>query len=172
MTPRSLFNIILKVLGLFFIRDFLTLVPQVLSVFLYLTKADTISEAILTFVSTLAMLFVYGFVSYYLIFKTETIIDKLKLDRGFDQDIIPLSIHRSTILSISIIVIGGYIVAEEIPEFCRQLFAYYQEKRMTYGQTNPKIQYSILSAVKIIIGVLLMAEQRKIVNFIEQKRKK
>ena len=172
MTPRSLFNIILKVLGLFFIRDFLTLVPQVLSVFLYFTKADTISEAIWTFVSTLAMLFVYGFVSYYLIFKTETIIDKLKLDRGFDQDIIPLSIHRSTILSISIIVIGGYIVAEEIPEFCRQLFAYYQEKRMTYGQTNPKIQYSILSAVKIIIGVLLIAEQRKIVNFIEKTRKK
>jgi hypothetical protein len=172
MTPRNLFNIILKVLGLFFIRDFLALVPQVLSVFIYFTKTDTISEAIWTFASTLAMLFVYGFVSYYLIFKTETIIDKLRLDSGFDQDIIPLSIHRSTILSISIIVIGGYIVAEEIPEFCRQMFAYYQEKRMTYGQANPKIQYSILSAVKIIIGFLLMAEQRKIVNFIEHKRKK
>ena len=172
MTPRILFNIILKILGLFFIKDFLASIPQLLSVILFLTKSDTVTEAVWTLVTTLLILLAYGLVSYYLVFKTDLIIDKLKLDKGFDQETIPLNIHRSTILSISIIVIGGLLVADEIPNFCRQLFSYFQEKRMTYGQTHPDVAYSVVSGVKIIIGILLMAEQRKIVNLIERQRKK
>lgn len=172
MTLRTLFNIILKILGVFFIRDFLATIPQLLSVILYLTKSDTVTEAIWTLFTTLLILFVYGLVSYYLVFKTNLIIDKLKLDKGFDVETIPLNIHRSTILSISIIVIGGLLVADEIPNLCRQLFSYFQEHRMTYGQTNSTISYSIVSGTKIIIGLFLMAGQRQIVNLIERQRKK
>ena len=172
MTPRTLFNIILKILGVFFIKDFLVLIPQLLSVILFLSKSYTMTEAIWTFGTSLLMLLAYGLVSYFLIFKTEFVIDKLKLDKGFNQESIPLNIHRSTILSISIIVIGGLLVVEEIPNFCRQLFSYFQEKRLTYGQTNPTIAYSVVSGVKIIIGILLMTYQGKIVAFIERQRKK
>jgi hypothetical protein len=45
MTPRSLFMVILKVLGLFFIQDFLAAVPQLLSALFYFTKADGFQEA-------------------------------------------------------------------------------------------------------------------------------
>ena len=172
MTPRTLFNIILKILGVFFIKDFLAIIPQLLSVILYFTRSDTLTEAIWTLVTTLLILLAYGLVSYYLIFRTDFVIDKLKLDKGFNQESIPLSIHRSTILSIAIIVIGGYLVVDEIPNFCRQLFSYFQEKRMTYGQTDPTIVYSVMSGVKIVIGVLLITSQRKIVAVIERQRKK
>jgi hypothetical protein len=172
MTPRTLFNIILKILGIFFIKDFLATIPQLLSVILYLTKSDSVTEAIWTLATTSLILLAYGLVSYYLVFKTELIIDKLKLDKGFDRETIPLNIHRSTILSISVIVIGGLLVADEIPNFCRQLFSYFQEKRMTYGQTNPTLAYSIVSGAKIIIGIFLMAGQKQIVNLIERQRKK
>lgn|ERR1700694_3588530 len=171
MTTRSLFNIILKILGIFVIKDILATIPQLLSIILYLTKSDTVGEAIWTVVTTVLILLVYVFFSYYLIFKSDLIIDKLKLDKGFDQETIPLNIHRSTILSISIIVIGGLIIADEIPNLCRQLFAYFQEKRMTYGQTNPTISYSVLAAAKIVIGLVLIGNQRQIVNFIERRRK-
>jgi len=171
MTTRSLFNIILKILGIFFIKDILATIPQLLSITLYLKEPD-ISGAVWTLITTALVLLVYGLVSYFLIFKSDLIIDKLKLDKGFDQETIPLNIHRSTILSISIIVIGGLIVADEIPNLCRQLFAYFQEKRMTYGQTNPSISYSVLAAAKIGIGLLLIGNQRQIVNFIENRRKK
>jgi hypothetical protein len=136
-----------------------------------MTKSDTIGEAIWTLVMTVLILLIYGIVSYYLVFRTNLIIDKLKLDSGFDQETIPMNIHRSTVLSISIIVVGGLIIADEIPNLCRQLFAYFQEKRMTYGQTDPSISYSVMAAVKIIIGFLLIGNQRQIVNFIESKRK-
>jgi hypothetical protein len=172
MTPRTLFNIILKILGVFFIKDFLAIIPQLLSVILFLTRSDTLTEAIWTLVTTSLILLVYGFVSYILIFKTAFVIDKLKLDKGFNQESIPLNIHRSTVLSISIIVIGGFLIVDEIPNFCRQLFSYFQEERMTYGQTNPAIAYSVVSGVKIIIGILLMTSQSRIVAFIERQRKK
>ena len=170
MTPRSLFNIILKILGIFFIKDILAAIPQLLSVGAFLTEPNA-SGAVFTFVATIIILLVYILVSYYLVFKSELIIDKLKLDRGFDLETIPLNIHRSTILSIAIIVIGGLMVANEIPNLCRQLFTYFQEKRMTYGQTRPGITYSILAATKIMIGLLLINNQRQIVNFIEHRRK-
>ena len=171
MTTRTLFNIILKILGIFFIKDILATTPQLLSIILYFTKRETVGEAIWTLVTTILILLVYALVSYYLIFRSDLLIDKLKLDKGFDQQTIPLDIHRSTILSISIIVIGGFIIAEEIPNLCRQLFAYFQEKRMTYGQTNPSISYSVLAGVKVVIGLLLIGNHRHIVNFIERKRR-
>lgn len=172
MTPRTLFNIILKILGIFFIKELLAIIAQLISAFLYLTSSGTVPEAIWTFGTTLLIMLVYGLVSYFLIFKTDFVIDKLKLDKGFNQESIPLNIHRSTILSISIIVIGGLLVVDEIPSFCRQLFLYFQEKRLTYGQTKPSIAYTVMSGVKIIIGILLMTSQRKIVAFIERQRKK
>jgi hypothetical protein len=172
MTPRTLFNIILKILGIFFIKDFLAIIPQLLSVAEYFTKPETVNEAIWIFILTLLMLFVYGLVSYFLVFKTELIIDKLKLDKGFNQEIIPINIHRSTILSISIIIIGGLLVTNEIPNFCRELFSYFQEKRMTYGHADPKISYSIVSGTKIIIGMFLMTGQKQIVNLVERQRKR
>src|SRR4051812_37520501 len=115
MTTRSLFNIILKVLGIFYLKDVVATIPQLLSVFLYFTKADSALEGIWTFLLTIVILVVYILISYYLIFRSELIINKLKLDQGFDQETIPLNIHRSTILSISIIIIGGLMVAETIP---------------------------------------------------------
>lgn len=172
MTTKSLFNIILKILGIFFIKDILASVPQILSVILYMTNSNAVGEAIWTLVSTVLILLVYIFVSYQLIFRTDYIIEKLKLDKGFDQETIPLNIHRSTVLSISIIVIGGLIVAQEIPNLCRQLFDYFQEKRMTYGQTNPSISYSVLAGAKIVVGLLLIGNQRQIVSLIESKRKR
>lgn len=137
-----------------------------------MTNSNAVGEAIWTLVSTVLILLVYIFVSYQLIFRTDYIIEKLKLDKGFDQETIPLNIHRSTVLSISIIVIGGLIVAQEIPNLCRQLFDYFQEKRMTYGQTNPSISYSVLAGAKIVVGLLLIGNQRQIVSLIESQRKR
>jgi hypothetical protein len=171
MTSRSLFNIVLKILGILFIKDILATLPQLLSVF-YMIKYNQDGAIGMTVAITLLMLLIYIVVAYYLIFKSEWIIDTLKLDQGFSQDNFPLNMHRSTILGISIIIIGGYLVADEIPNLCRELYAYFQEKRMTFGQTNPTFSYSILSAVKIIIGFLLIGNQRMIVNFIELKRRK
>jgi len=173
MTPKSLFNIILKILGIFLIRDFFSIIPQLISVGLYLSKSnsDTIAESIVSVISTFAILLIYGLICYLLIFKTESVIKKLKLHNGFDQEIIPLNIHRSTVLKISIIVIGGLLVSEQIPNCINQIFSYYQEKKLSI-ENKPNPIYIYLYVVRIIIGLFLMTGQRQIVNLIEKQRKK
>jgi hypothetical protein len=105
------------------------------------------------------------------VFKTDRVINILKLDQGFDQDALPINMHRSTILSIAIIVIGGLLVLHEVPNFFRQMFSYFQEKSMNYSKTSQGIPYMVLAGVKVLIGVFLMVYQRGVVNLIERGRK-
>jgi hypothetical protein len=171
MTPRSLFNIILKILSIFFIKDFIALIPQLISMILYFIQPDTVSFGIWSAALTLLTLITYGVITHYLILKTDFVIDTFKFDKGFKEEAFSVNIHRSAILSISIIVIGGFLLVDEIPNFCRLLFSYFQSKSMSYGQMNPLTMYLIISAVKLIVGLILVTGQREIVNLIELKRK-
>lgn len=172
MSVKSLFSIILKVLGIFFIKDIIGSITQVFSYMIMFERQIRQSgrdfEAILLmFIITL----IYGLVAWLLIFKSDMLIAKLHIANGFDEEVIPLSMHRSTILSISIIVIGGYMVVNEVPYLCRQLFIYYQEEKI-FSSSNPSVSNLVFEAVKIMMGLLLMGFQRPIVNLIERKRKK
>jgi hypothetical protein len=170
MNARTLFSIILKIIGFLFLKDIIDLLPQISSAILAL-KYNEADEAIWILSITLLMAGVYWLVAYYLIFRTEAIIFKFGLDKGLQENPIPLNIHRSTVLSIAVIVMGGLLIADEIPNFCRYLFNYFQQKRLTNGMASPKTDFLIMAAVKIIIGLLLIGSQRTIVNFIERKRK-
>ena len=176
MSIRTFFSIFLKIIGIFLLKDLLitivTILSSLFSVMTPFKSSVNSSSSMLTLTTIVAIFIFYIALIYFCIFKPDFIIDKLKLDRGFDREYIHLNVHRSTILSISVIVIGGYIVANEIPNLCRQLCTYYQERRIGYGSIDPNISYSIMSAAKIMIGLLLIGNQRQIVNFIEYKRKK
>jgi hypothetical protein len=171
MTLRSLFNIILKIFGILFIKDFLLLLPGLLTAVFFLDATDSLRVNFGILASSLLTLLILGTLAYLLIFRTGLITNKLKLDKGFDVETIPLNIHRSTVLSISLIVIGGYIAANEIPNLIKQLYFYFQYKRTGYNEYHQSLSYFILSAVKIIIGFLLIKKQRLLVNLIERKRK-
>ena len=170
MTARTLFTIILRIIGFLFLKDIVNLFPQISSAVLAI-KYNQADEAIWILSITFLMAGVYWLVAYYLIFRTEAIIFKFGLDKGLQENPIPLNIHRSTVLSIAIIVIGGLLIADAIPDFCGYVFNYFQEKRLTHGMAEPKTVLMIMAAIKIIIGLLLMGSQRSIVNLIERKRK-
>jgi hypothetical protein len=173
VTVKTLFNIILKILGIFFLKDMIASVVQLGFFTVMMRKQysageshDSVKEFSLIFI----IIVIYAFFAWLLILKSDWLIRVLRIEKGFDQAIIPLNAHRSTILSIAIIVIGGYMVAEEIPNLCRQLVSYYREKQ-AYTVSTINISYSISSGIKIVIGLLLMGLQRPIVNLIELKRK-
>ena len=168
MSPRDLFNVILKVFGLFLLKEVITFIPQL--ILIISTIADANSSDVIISVIVLLLFGVFWFAIIYLfIFKTDFLINKLKLNRGFDQEVIPLNIHRSQILSICFIEIGGLLVANEMPNLVLQLFEYFREKNA--GLRDPRISYSVLAISRVILGLLLIIYQRHIVNFIEYKRK-
>jgi hypothetical protein len=178
MTPKNLFNVILKIFGLFFLREIIYIIPQLISSIPSFTKADDFggeqfgSADILPFIVTLIAFAFYVLIIYQLLFNTNKIIDKLKLDQGFNQQEFSFNISTSLILTISLIVIGGVILTNEIPDFCSNIFSYFQQKKLMPDIAKPNFSYIIISGVKIIIGLLIIGERKRIVDFVEKRQVK
>jgi hypothetical protein len=172
MTPRNLFNIILKIFGLFFFKEIVYLLPQII-VFVQPNKYtetngnDTLSSLLISF----GVIAFYVFFIYQLLFKTNNIVDKLKLDKGFNREEFSFDIPSSHVLTIALIVVGGVIVINEIPNLCRNIFFYFQEKSVSRNIAKPSYSYIIVSAVKILLALLIMGERKRIVEFAEKNVK-
>ena len=171
MTPRSLFNIILKVIGIFFIRNILIAAANILPAIPLISKDEFFRDVtIIGLIIIILEVLIYVFATYVLIFKTNWIIDKLKLDAHFQQQEFNLNIHRSTILSIAIIVIGGIIIVDNIPLLAEQLIYFIRMKKQNVPET--KIDYVVRYAAKLLVGIFLVVYQRTLVNFIEYKQRR
>lgn len=172
MTPRSLFLIVLKIIGILFIKDILDIMPQFVYNISTLTQLNP-SDSIWSIIFSFFTIVVYIYVANYFIFKTDVLIDKLKLDKNFGQNNFPLNIHRSTILNIVIIIIGGLLIADNIPLLCRSVYLYFQNKSINNAYSKP-IDYSfiVIYSVKIIVGLILIGNHQLFVNYIERKRKR
>ena len=177
MTVRNLFNIVLKILGILFLKQTIDLLPnfiQFVEYFKYYSKSfgqhseSSNSEFIWTTLTLFIMLLVYLSCTYLLIFRSNYLIHKFKLTSGFDQEIIPIDANRKTIVGISVILIGGLLLIDSIPLLLKQVYNYDLWLKVTHGMAakNPDTPYFILYGAKIIIGLLLMGEQRRITNLI------
>ena len=175
MTAKSLFNIILKVLGIYFIKDIIIALPTLFGVFYELANTG-VSEAYTTFLISAGTLFIYGMVVYYLVFKTDWVMDRLKLMDKLPEDPIPLNIHRSTVISIVVLVVGLFLITQGIPYLVRGLAKWYQYNKMSRGLSDAidSFDYSIIwvYAAEILIGLLFIGHQREIVNYIELKQRR
>lgn len=180
MTPRSLFNIILKVFALFFLRETINAASQLFSAITYFTNFDDPIGGILPIVLTVLVLAFYVFLIIQLLFKTNNFIDKLRLDRGFDeheflfdtQNKFSINISTTLVLTIALIVTGGIILTEEIPNFCRSVYLYLGEDNKIRDNTKSNASYAIVSAVKILLGLLILGERKRIIEFIEERQNK
>lgn len=176
MTPKNLFNIVLKIFGLFFLRGILFVIAPLISSIPSLLQPHSFDNSnynnyeFAAFLFPLVLLAFYVFIIYLLIFKTNNIIHKLKLDKGFNQEEFSFNLSTSLVLTIALIVTGGVILVDEIPNFCRSVFSYLQQKSLRGGMKNPDYSYIIISAVKIILGLLIIGERKRIVEFAERRQ--
>ncbi|HEY0298575.1 MAG TPA: hypothetical protein VGB84_05070 [Arachidicoccus sp.] len=173
MRIKDLFIIILKVIGFFFVRFFLdsaiTFIATVITFqpkFFQFQLSDYVWSLLLAF-SACCVSFL---IAYFLIFKTAWIADKLRLDKGFSENEINLSIHRSVILSIALIVLGGVIMLNEIPVFIKLLITKYELRNLAANPLDTSL--IIFSICKLVIGAALIYYQQFIVNNIEYRRTK
>ena len=175
MTANNLFNIILKVLGIFFIKDILIALPSFFGIFISFFGHD-VEGTIITSVLSLVSILIYCVIIYFLIFRTNLLIAKLKLTNDFLQEPLKLNIHRSTVLSLAIISTGLFVITQAIPNLVRELVEfinYTRAKNGILGSTEPyKVTWVIADITELILGILLISNQKTIVNFIELKRKK
>lgn len=169
MTPRSLFNIILKVVGIFFIKDLLMEVANILPALLFLRKGDFDEMGFYNIgIIVLGFLF-YLLIIYILIFKTNWVINRLKLDQNIHQSELNLNIHHSVVLRVAIVILGSIIIMNAVPILIEQLINYIRMKKENVP--NTKIDYVVLHSAKLLIGIFLIVYQRTLVNLIEYRQR-
>jgi len=171
MTIRTFWTILLKILGIYLVFDSFIVIPQFLTTLstFFLDPEQTAMVFIWTFVYLLFTVGLFVFILWLFVFKTAWLIDKLHLEKGFSEERIEFNIPYSTVLSISIILIGGLMFVDSLPQLCRQIFSFFQQKNMFIQ--DPSSDLIIFHFVKTIIGYLLMTNSRFVVNFIDGKKK-
>ncbi|MGC4034769.1 MAG: hypothetical protein QM764_02335 [Chitinophagaceae bacterium] len=180
LTPRSLFNIILKIFGLFFVKD---VIEQILTTLSFIVRYFSVQEFATSFGFIVASLFVlalYVILAYQLLVNTNYFIDALKLDKGFtehefslgEQPESKISLSAAELLMIALVVLGGYILVDSIPAFCKQLYVFIDEKKDSYRSTTPSFANILESGAKIILGLLILGERNRIINIILNKKGK
>src|SRR5690606_14048048 len=129
MTKRDFFRIIIKIFGLYsLILTVFNVLPTSIG---YIT--DFVPTTLLwIFGSMVLIILMFSF----LIFKTDKIINLLKLDKGFDDERIELgNFNNKKILQFALILIGGFLFLGHLPDFLQYCFLAFK-KQVASGGLN------------------------------------
>jgi hypothetical protein len=108
--------------------------------------------------------------AYWLIFKTEMLIDKFGLDKGFTEPSFQFKIDTRSILQIALIITATIILFWEIPLLGKNIYSAWQQSQI--GLLNPEgADWSpiIISVIRIILALLLIGERKRIVDVLGNK---
>lgn len=161
MKTKTFWIILIKILGLSILFSSLTVIPQFFST-LYATFQDVNNYLEVSFF-LIFILFIYLLILRLFVFKPEWIIDKLKLEKSIEESI-DLNIKASTILNISIAVIGGLMLAGSIPMLCETLFEFFRQSSLFIDFENSK--WIVAYFLKSLIGYLLFINSKGVTKLI------
>ncbi|MFT3739084.1 MAG: hypothetical protein QM786_10020 [Breznakibacter sp.] len=169
MTIRTFWTLFLRILGIWLILSGLTVISQFISAFTFFgdNHQDNFFAAIYITVLLLLTVGLYFIVLKLLVFNSNWLIDKLKLDKGFQEDKLDLNITLKTVFAIATIVIGGFIFVDALPMLCRQIFVFIQQESVF--REDPQFSWVIFYSVKTFIGYLLMTNSKFVIDFINKK---
>lgn len=171
MTPRTLWTIILKIFGIYTLTQIYYPLLQFISIILMIARHhyengfETIGFA---FVSVS----IYVLITLAFLFKTDWLINNLKLDKNITEEKIALNIHRSIVLTIVILLSGILLFADSLPQFLKEVYSYYVViNDYVHFKQYPRAGNLIVELVKLLISCFMLGCSRLIVNFIERKRR-
>lgn len=176
MSPKSLFIIIVRIIGLFLLIDVLRVIPQGLKVFGMMLAADNAMAVAGILISTVILL-LYYFVVKYTLFKAEKIVERFSLDKNFSEEKFELNIHHSSVIKIAVICIGGYLFIENFVPMILEIYTFVQNQsrdESVFYSALPSFNYLSLVhyVAMVLIGYYMLGNSKAIANFIELKRRK
>lgn len=175
MSIRTFWTLLIKVIGLWLLLRSLFVIVEYGSTMYSITKIGIGITAAITgwLVFSSLALFVFFLIVRYCIFRTTWLIQKLHLEDGFTEERLELYIHYSSVLKIAVIIIGGLLFIDSVPQLCRQTFVYVTMKVQFQGSnTDGNLGWIAFYLVKTLIGYLLMANSQWVVNLIERGKEK
>ncbi len=175
MSARAFWTILLKLLGVYIILQLITGIPTGLN---FIISMEVMSNQmghsgdniLMLFIYLIVLICIFWFLIYATIVKAEWTIDKLKLDKGIEEKL-NINMHRSDILKIVIMVIGGLTLVDSLPILCRNIFDSLEENVYGLFRKNPNMSYIIVNFIRTAFGIFMLTSSRLIVNYIEKKRR-
>jgi hypothetical protein len=177
MSVRSFWIIVLRIFGLYVLLQVLDFIPRLLSGFAYaFSSASRYSGGSGAMWSAISLLFlalsVLLFMLITFLFRPERTIDALHLERSIKEEKLEFNIHRSTLLTVVVIVAGLIMFIGSLPNFLEELYDYFQQINSYRGfKDYPHSGEIIFALIKVFISFFMITGSRLIVNFIERKRR-
>jgi hypothetical protein len=171
MTPRSLFIILVRVIGLFLLIDILRVIPATLKTFSLLVTSDLLIACI-SILFSLAILWIYYLVVKYALFKSEKLVEKFSLDKNFTEEKFDLTIEHSSIIKLAVIFIGGNLIIQYFVPMLLELYEFIQRQsqNLYYAETSTSNNMGLIQDVMmVLIGYFMVGNSRSIASYIETK---
>ena len=164
MTKTDFFRIIIKLFGLYWLISTFFSLGQIV----YFSTTNAGWSGIIYSVVMLALMV---FLFFVLIFKSDMIIDLLKLNKGFDEDRIEFqNFNVKNILMLAVIIIGATMILDNIASFLNQIYLsvkVFLSNQSDLVTINGQSSYHlVLSSTKIVLGYLLLTNYPAVCKFL------
>lgn len=168
MTPRSFLILALRVIAILLIRNLILSITDVLAAVWSTFELVPSRGLLLLFFSLIKTILILA-LGYWLIFKTEKIIDSFGLDKGFGESHLQLNLSMRAVLRISLIITGAIILVYEIPQLAglaydNWVFRSYAGRVVDVEPFN--WSPVITSGIRIILALLIIGERKRIIDFL------
>lgn len=165
MTKRDFFRVLIKIFGMYsLVLSIFTVIPQNISSILF--QFD-IMMLVIILVSTMITLGLF----LILLFKTDFIIDILKLDKGFDEEQINLgNLTNESIFKLALIIIGGFLIIDYTPTLLFDIVNAFKSKSTFSSIEGNSVNYFdiVVGVINILIGYLFIANYKSIAQFLDK----
>lgn len=170
MTKRDFFRIVIRLFALYLLLlTVFNFIPTNVS---YLTYDITIWPILIILGSAVLMILLFIF----LLRKSDTVIDVLKLDKAFDDERIEFgSLGSLEIVKIALIFIGGFMILDHLPEFLNYCYLGFKKEISSAGlspfEAPGLSEYWdylrwFVSGVNLLVGYLIISNLGKLSNFL------
>ena len=170
MKITDILRLLIKLFSLFFLASSVfNILP---SLTFFFTVGTDFSYLISVGVQIAYMLLIF----WLLFLKTNWILRILKLDQGYDNDMIELKdSKKEPILDLAIVIVGGSIIVKYFPIFLSNLFFAFKTSSGVNDvtdsyMTDMKIRIAT-NLLGIMIGYLLITNRRRLIKWIDKENK-
>jgi|GEM_PF-2773734 len=167
MSPRSLFIIILRIIGILWVKNAVLALFQMLTNIYFYTQLSDQNFLLSTTVSQIIVTIVYFLVCWALIFKAGYIVDRLKLSHDITP-VLQFKLDKRDSIRIVLVVTGALIIVSQVPEFVANLAHMFdRQPREMYDETNVRSWTPVfVSGVQMLIGLLIIGERATILGIL------
>ncbi len=167
MLINTFWKIIIKIIGLWLLFSCISIIPQFSSTLSSTNGSLNFESLLYIWLMLFGSIAVYILIIRLFLFKAEWLVEKLKLEKNFNEEKIDLNIKSSTVLTIVIIIIGALTIIQSLPSFCSSLYNFLQQKMLF--KDYPDSCWLIFHFLKTIIGYLLLTNGKRFAKYIEKE---